>query len=318
MTKCRPSFAKSVFAALMAIAGAAPAIAEDIARNLQAGGYERSYTMFLPDRLKGTRAPLPVVVVLHGGLGTGRIVRRQMHMDHVAEREGFAVVYPEGLGRGWNDGRSDRLRQRGVYGKADDVAFLRTLVETLVEEKIADRSRVYLTGPSNGGMMTLRMGCEAADLFAAIAPIIANMPADIAQSCKPSRPVPILLINATADPLVPWNGGGVGLAEERGQVVSTEETIGFWRRTNGCSENAKKADIAEERADDRTNAQLELYRECASGAPVALIRVVGGGHRIPGREDRPHPVIDWVFGPQNHSFETAEKVWSFFAGTAQR
>jgi polyhydroxybutyrate depolymerase len=192
------------------------------------------------------------------------------------------------------------------------VAFLKVMVQNLIRQGLADRERIYLTGASNGGMMSLRMGCEAAELFAGIAPVIANLPTDIAGSCKPRRPTPMLMINGTADPLVPW-GGGVGFGGRRRNVLSTEETIAIWRRANGCSENATPAKPPAKQDVDQSRAEVLLYKDCRSGAPVAVVRIEGGGHRIPGREDRPHPVIDRVLGSKNHDFEAAELVWQFFA-----
>jgi polyhydroxybutyrate depolymerase len=299
-------------------AAAAPSYARDIANRIEAGGFERTYTVFVPDRPQKERGPFPTVIVLHGGLGTGSAVRRQMHMDTVAAREGFVTVYPDGLGFGWNDGRADSARQHGPYGGADDAAFLRTVAETLIRDGIALRPRVFLTGVSNGGMMSLRMGCEAADLFAGIAPIIANLPADIAPQCKPSRPVPLLLVNGMDDPLVPWSGGGVGFRGLRGQVISTAATIDFWRQVNGCSPEREGLALTAATDGSGTAVEATLFKHCRSGAPVALVGIKGGGHRIPGREDRAHPAIDWLLGRQNHDFDTAEEVWHFFASHASR
>jgi polyhydroxybutyrate depolymerase len=310
-------FAMGMAFAAQTLAGG-EVLARDLQSNVQIGGFQRSYTVYIPDRLQLPRSPFPAVVVLHGGLGNGSVIRRQMRMDPIAEREGFVVVYPDGLGRAWNDGREDRIRQRGAYGRADDAAFLRTVVDTLVRDGIAQRSKVFLTGVSNGGMMSLRMACEAADYFAGIVPIVASMPADIASSCAPSRPLPILLINATSDPLVPWSGGGVGFRGGRGQVISTEDTIAFWLRVNGCSSSPAELSRTSGAPAKVTEAKMKLYKNCNSGAPVALIRIEGGGHRIPGREERSHPVIDWFLGPQNHDFETAEEAWRFFADVASR
>jgi polyhydroxybutyrate depolymerase len=297
-------------------AAAAPSHARDIANKIDAGGFERTYTVFVPDRLQKERGPFPVVIVLHGAIGTGNSIRSQMRMDPVAVREGFVTVYPDGLGFGWNDGRGDSAREHGRYGAADDAAFLRKVVDTLIRDGIASRSQVFLTGVSNGGMMSLRMGCEAADLFAGIAPIIANLPADIAAQCKPSRPLPLLLINGMDDPLVPWSGGGVGFRGRRGQVISTAATIDFWRQVNGCSTERNDLALTPAAAGNGTGVEATVFKHCRSGAPVALAGIKGGGHRIPGREDRAHPVIDWLLGRQNHDFETAEEVWHFFASHA--
>jgi polyhydroxybutyrate depolymerase len=297
-------------------AAGAPSHARDITNRISAGGFERTYTVFVPDRLQKERGPFPTVMVLHGGLGTGSIIRRQIHMDAVATREGFVTVYPDGLGSGWNDGRGDSAR--GRYGAADDGAFLRMVVNTLIRDEIAVHSRVFLTGVSNGGMMSLRMGCEAADLFAAIAPIIANLPADIVPGCKPSRPVPLLLINGMDDPLVPWSGGGAGFRGHRGEVISTAATIDFWRQVNGCSPEPFSLTLKLPASGSGTGLDARLFNQCRSGAPVALVGIKGGGHRIPGREEHAHPFIDRLVGPQNHDFETAEEVWHFFVSHSSR
>jgi polyhydroxybutyrate depolymerase len=241
-----------------------------------------------------------------------------MHMDAVAAREGFVTVYPDGLGFGWNDGRADRARERDPYGTADDAAFLRAVVDRLVRDGIASRSHVFLTGVSNGGMMSLRMGCEAADLFAGIAPIVANIPANIVPKCKPSRPVPLLLVNATDDPLVPWSGGGVGFLGGRGEVISTAATIGFWREVNGCLPDQEDLALTSVASGNGTRVNARVFNHCSSGASVALVGIEGGGHRIPGPEEHAHPIIDRFLGHQNHDFETAEEVWHFFASHASR
>ena len=94
----------------------------------------------------------------------------------------LVAVYPDARDHQWNDGRL------AGPGRHDDMAFLRGLIGRLVEDRIADAARIYVTGPSNGGMMTLRLACEAAELIAAAAPIIASLPADLARTCKPARP----------------------------------------------------------------------------------------------------------------------------------
>jgi polyhydroxybutyrate depolymerase len=317
MTRPAPiAIAIAIFSQVFA--AAEPVLARDIEKSMEIGGFQRSYTVFIPDRLQQSQGPFPAVIMLHGGLGNGSIIRRQMRMDAVAEREGFAVIYPDGLGRGWNDGRVDRARQRGPYGSAGDVAFLKSIVDTLTRDNLVLGSQVFLSGVSNGGMMSLRMGCEAAEFFAGIAPIIASIPEDIAGTCKPSRPVPLLLINATEDPLVPWDGGGVGFAGGRGQVISTTETIAFWHHINGCSPEEKNLTFTQGASGNGTGVKGNLFRDCRSGAPVALVSIEGGGHRIPGREDRAHPIANWFLGRQNHDFETAEEVWHFFASYGSR
>ena len=182
------------------------------------------------------------------------------------------AVYPTGTGSAgvfltWNAGG---LPERMSRGKPDDVAFIRILVKTLVDEGIADPKRIYVTGPSNGGMMTLRLLCEAPELFAAAAPIIASLPVDTASKCKPTRPLPVLVINGTADPLVPYAGGGVGFAGRRGNVISTDETMTRLRRINGCSDASTTQRLPDLDPNDHSTVMVTSWTRCSSSAPVVL------------------------------------------------
>ncbi|MBT6509461.1 MAG: prolyl oligopeptidase family serine peptidase [Rhodospirillaceae bacterium] len=96
-----------------------------------------------------------------------------MGWDELADAEGFAVVYPRGIENGWNDGRDNTARW-GDEAPPDDVAFFDVLLDRLVADSTADPDRVFVTGPSNGGMMTLRLACDRAGRIAGIAPLIAN------------------------------------------------------------------------------------------------------------------------------------------------
>src|SRR5215475_14022990 len=116
-----------------------------------------------------------------------------------------------------------------------------------------------MTGPSNGGMMTLRLVCEDADLFAAAAPIIANLPADLAPRCKPARPIPVLVVNGTADPLMPFGGGEVGLRHGRGQVISTDATMALLRKVDGCADTAKSEHLPDVDPTDGSDVTVDSW-----------------------------------------------------------
>jgi polyhydroxybutyrate depolymerase len=211
------------------------ALAETSVHKLAVGGVERSYILSMP---AARRDPRPTIVVLHGGTLNAENAVRTTGVEPLVEREGIVAIYPDAIGGHWYDGRAvARFQWRSEA--AGDVAFVRMLVASLVQAGVADPHRVYVTGPSNGGMMTFRLVCEAADLFAAAAPIIANLPADLAPSCKPARAIPTLVMNGTADPLVPYNGGEVGFRGERGRVLSTDETMKWLRKVNGCADTPK-------------------------------------------------------------------------------
>ncbi|MCQ7029786.1 hypothetical protein MRO55_25105, partial [Escherichia coli] len=81
-------------------------------------------------------------------------------MNRVARRERFAVAYPEGINRVWDDARPPIMRLGYVVKPGDDVPFILGLVRQLVREGIADPNRIYLAGLSMGGFMTARLACE--------------------------------------------------------------------------------------------------------------------------------------------------------------
>lgn len=276
-------------------------------RKLSVGGIERIYIISAPT----SGSPRPAIFVLHGGGMSANSGLRSTGLEPLVARENLVAIYPNAYRRQWNDGReSARLQSR--HEAADDVAFIRALVTAMVNEGIADAKRIYVTGPSNGGMMTLRLLCEAADIFAAAAPIIANFPADIAAGCKPARPVPVLVMNGTADPLVPYAGGGVGIAGRRGRVISTDETMANLRRVNGCSEPVKSERLPDFDPDDASTVTITSWTNCSSSAPVVLYRIDGGGHRIPHRNGGRMPMMDRLLGRENHDFDAPEAIWAFF------
>ena len=304
-----PSSATTKFAAgfFLCLLAAAPLRAnEPENRILKVGAAERQYILSAPGPGGG---PRPTILILHGGGMSANHSLRTSGFEPLIAREKFVAVYPNALRREWNDGREARMKERGY---ADDVAYMRALVNELVASGIADPKRIYVTGASNGGMMSLRLICESADLFAAAAPIIAHIPVDIAAGCTPSRAVPVLLINGTADPLVPYRGGGVGFAGRRGDVISTDDTVARLRRFNGCNDSAKTERLPDLAPDDGSTVTVTRWLDCSSRAPVVLYRVNGGGHRIPSRNGSPKPVIDRLLGTENHDFDAPEAIWAFF------
>jgi polyhydroxybutyrate depolymerase len=285
---------------LASMAWASPAGAEVRVEHLSVGGLDREYILSAP-ALAGRR---PTVIVLHGTWQSGLIIKHDTGLEPLVEGEGLVAVYPNAIATQWNDGRA----AAAVWGARDDVAFLRALVAHLVRTGIADPHRVYAIGFSNGGMMALRMMCEATDVFAAVAIIGASLPAEVYPRCKPSAATPTLLMNGTADPFVPYEGGQVIL--RGGVVLSTDQTVAFLRKVNGCTDTVQVAALpAMDRQDTRV--VVNSWAHCSSAAPVVLYRVDGGGHRIPN-PDPGVAAFDLVLGRMNHDIDAAAEIWRFF------
>lgn len=172
-----------------------------------ADGRERTYRVYVPSALPTDR-PVPLLVAMHGGLGSGAQFEENSGFDGIAEANGFIVVYPDGIGsavkddfaRTWNGGD---CCGPAVKQKVDDVAFIRQLVGQLQQEHAIDPARIYAAGHSNGGIMSYRLACEASDLFAGIGLQAGTLSID---TCTPSHPVSLLHIHGTADENLPIDG----------------------------------------------------------------------------------------------------------------
>lgn len=219
----------------------------------------------------------PLLVALHGGIGGAALVRRRAGVS--LARRGWAVLWPEADGQ-WNDGRLDRRGR--PFSDADDVGFLRALVGELVAAGMVDPDRVFFAGPSIGGMMALRMLCEAPDLTAGVAVAIAAQPEGLACP-EDGPPRPALFLHGDADPLVPPEGGRLGgdalLVRDRGGLRSAAETAALLAARNGCDGFVER-EIGRPPPGDETRAFRRDYEGCA--APLVHIVVEGGGHTWPG------------------------------------
>ena len=136
----------------------------------------------------------PVIVVLHGGSGSGARVRRNLGLEETICSRNVTLVYPDAINGHW--GETKETAQK-------DIDFLRTLLDRLVANGTADRRKIFLVGSSTGGMLALRIACEGAcEAYAGVATVIANLPADIAESRQPPKPIPLMVINGTANPIM--------------------------------------------------------------------------------------------------------------------
>jgi polyhydroxybutyrate depolymerase len=273
-------------------------------------GIERTYYIHLPADISELDS-LPLVMVLHGGgKGDGDNVAKHFGFNEIAEREGFIVVYPNGIDSRWNDGRGKTFKEKKDLEDIDDVGFLSALIDTIIAKYNVDPNRVFVTGVSNGGMMTFRLGCEIASKLSAIAPVIANIPKNIIKKCSPNSPLPVLIMNGTEDPLVPWVGGKVKfLWKEMGEVVSTENSVRFWVEHNKCFEDPVTEILPDVDDEDESRVKKVTYKNKDTNIEVVLYAIVGGGHNIPGGNT---PDIKFFIGNKNNDINAAEVIWEFF------
>lgn len=223
-----------------------------------------------------SRGRAPTVIVLHGALISAEYTEQWYGFAEAAKQHGFAAVFPRGRSLLWNDGR------QAAWGSgADDVGFLKRLARELVTRGTADPERLYLAGVSNGGMLALRMLCEAPEAFAGIATVIASMPEAVGARCRSRLPMSVLMFNGTADPVIPYRGGAVGFSGLQDRVWSVERTAVFLAGRNRCTAGSKAVISGRVARGSIRVVKLDWTR-CASERGVTLYRIEGGGHQVFG------------------------------------
>ncbi|PRX17860.1 polyhydroxybutyrate depolymerase [Actinoplanes italicus] len=230
---------------------------------------ERTFRTYRPASLPAGRVPL--VVVLHGGAGTGAQAERAYGWNATADRGGFVVAYPDGVRRSWNAGP-------GCCGPAardgvDDVRFIEDVVAAVSRGAPVDPARVSVTGMSNGAMMAYRLACDST-VFTAIAPVAGTLIGD----CPHPAPVSVLHVHGTADESVPWaggpgsrNNGGTGRIPIRIDGPPITGVIASWRTAASCSSATETVDGPVTRS----------VANCPDGRLVELISIAGAGHEWP-------------------------------------
>ena len=240
----------------------------------------RSYEVF--DGRSDPSAPAPTVVALHGFLGTGRAMARSTRLNTIARQHGFVVVYPNGLGRRWNDGRDPSAR-------TDDTAYLSGLINHLVADGQAQAGAIFTVGHSNGGGMAMRMACDRPDLVAAIAVVATKVPTNY--QCANGKAVPALFIHGTADRISPHVGRPVG--SRLGAALSADQSLQLWASRNRCR-SAGTAQMIDANPNDDIHAAVYSYQGCS--AALWSVIIDGYGHGWPGRDDDIHAsALLWQF-----------------------
>lgn len=241
--------------------------------SLVCGGYTRTYNVHLPPQYNAS-GKFPVILAFHGGMGTAKGMARVSRLNRLANERGVIVVYPQGMNNHWQDGRNLAMKD-----SVDDVAFISKLLNKLFQDYSIDKSRVYATGISNGGFFAQRLACEMPDKFAAVASVAASRL--VGMKYSPKRPIPIMFMLGTEDPLVPWAGGTIkGTTKDKENVYSGEQTLAYWLKTNHCSTVPNK--FIDLKPDDGTHFVANSYKPMRGTSEVIFCKIEGGGHCWPG------------------------------------
>lgn len=252
-------------------------------------GRRRTYYLYIPKSYQKDY-PLPLVLAFHGSGKQGKDMAAFTNLSHLAEQKGFIVVYPDGINKQWDIGGNTRP---GV----DDISFVSALITHLTQILAIDQQRIYATGASDGGFFVQRLACQKPGQIAAFASVAASLPVQLKHSCQNPSPIPILMINGTADSIVPWEGGKppkVRIGEYLA-LPPILEVINFWRHHDACNSSGEVKQLSGSRV------EVARYHQCQAGTEVELVKLKGGGHIWPGGS-----------GPSQFLNASLE-IWNFFS-----
>src|ERR1051326_3709488 len=269
------------------------------------GGRERSFFVYQPRDLK---PGAPLLFMFHGGGGDGGEAREGTggEFELLADQYGFVVVYPDGINRSWNGCRKLQNAQRDRRG-IDDLPFVDAMIAQEIAQHHIDPKRVFAVGHSNGGSLAFRLALERADQFAGIAAISSNLPAADNMECNPKpKPMSVLIMNGTADPVSPYNGGTNTRGTALGRTLSTDETVQYFVKINGLDGQPERSLLPHKSPD---NTSVERVTWSAPGKPSVLLYTIrNGGHVVP----QPYYRFPRIVGPQTQDIDAPAAIWDFF------
>lgn len=288
-----------------------PPEVDALEESLLVDGRTRTFLVHPPKGWDG-KTPVPLLLLFHGGGGSGRQALATYGLIEVSDREGFLLVAPNGNGK-----MKDLLLTWNVYygfgyaqeQNVDDIGFVKELVKHLREHYPIDPSRIFATGISNGGALCYWVAASPDHPFAAIAPIVApfggrdQRESTMKVPSKPTHPIPVLMICGALDKSVPIEGGVQKKSANRQYKIltSASETIRFWAEANRCDPKPERID------DPERQATGYRYFSSTQEPLVEFWLLHNQGHAWPGGKsprqgaDQPSPV-----------FDANAEMWRFF------
>lgn len=302
---------KFIFTFFVSVIVSSAAFSADNTQTIRFAGTARTFSIHVPNG-SAPKGGFPVILAFHGGGMQGAGMKRVSGLDGAADRKHFIVIYPDGLDKHWNDGRST------IRNPHDDVGFIAALLDLVEKNYPVNKNKVFATGLSNGALFAQRLGCDLSQRIAAIAPVAGTLPAEMIRSCRPGHAVAVMQISGTADPIMPYDGGLVqdfGGRGEGGQVASVASTADFWAANNGCGSKLAPSRLPPVARLDPTRIVRTDYRGCLLAGKVTVLSVMRGGHVWPG-STKTGP--RFVTGRPSRQLNATDAITDFFLSLPQR
>jgi polyhydroxybutyrate depolymerase len=242
-------------------------------KKLIVNGTTREYIIYVPDDYTGTSS-LPLLLSFHGLASNMEFNFNYTNFDQLAERENFLVVHPNGIDNRWTVNARNN----------PDIDFVEALLDQLENDYKIEPNRIYSTGMSNGGNFSFTLACELNNKIAAIASVTGLMLKIAIGDCIPTRPLAILHIHGTEDPIANY--------------AFVQGGLDFWIEHNTTNMNPIVSNIPDIDPQDGSTVERFEYLNGENGVEVQHLKVTGGGHEWPGYKG-------------NMDVNASEEVWNF-------
>jgi len=279
-----------------------------------AGSAVRSYQLYVPRSLP-KRTAVPLLVALHGGLGSGSQFEQNSGFDGLAEANTFIVVYPNGtpIRRTaptrlvWNGGGCCSVAAQD-QNNVNDVGFISSLITKLEGQYHIDKSRVFATGHSNGAILAERLACELSSKVVAIGVQAGDL---FVNRCSMAHPVAALEIHGTQDQNIPLNGGYGPRSLTQTNFPPPVNGLRTIAAQNGCPSTPTTTPDSSNPA-----VHFQVWQPCKRGTVVEWATVTGANHAWMGHPASPG--TQTLIGPPYMDFDSSAAVWSFVSAHPRR
>lgn len=253
----------------------------------------REYILYVPSIYDGS-VDVPLVLNLHGY--TSNMIEQIVYGDFrkIADTANFILAVPNGLP---DSSAGERHWNFFLPDGEDDLGFLSALIDEISANYSINTNRVYATGMSNGGYMSIHLACNLTAKITAVASVTGTMNPYSMASCFPTRAVPTMLIHGTNDASVPYDGSIIS--------ASVPDVIAHWVNQTNCNPAPLITQIPDLYTSDSCTVEHYLYTGGTNGATVELFKIIGGGHTWPGAP------VD--IGVTNQDIDASEEIWRFFS-----
>ena len=242
-------------------------------KELIVNGITREYIIYISESYTGTSS-LPLLISFHGLTSNMELNFNHTNFNELAESENFIVVHPNGINKKWT------LRD----SNNPDIDFIELLLDKLENDYKIDSNRIYITGMSNGGNFSFTLACGLSNRVASIASVTGLMFQGFIGDCTPKRPLSVLHIHGTEDPIANYS--------------FVQRGLDFWTNHNNTEDLPIISNIPDIDTQDGSIVEKHHYLNGENGVEVIHLKVIGGGH-------------DWPGFQGNMDINASVEVWNF-------